>query len=41
METIKNAYFAPFSSSAAANTTPAKTAVAYGLAGLVLGMLLK
>lgn len=41
METIKNAYMAPFSSTAAAATTPAKTAVAYALTGLVLGLFLK
>lgn len=41
METIKNAFMAPFSETAAAATTPAKTAVAYLAAGLVVGILLK
>lgn len=41
METIKNAYLAPFSDSAAAATTPAKTAVAYAIAGLAIGLFLK
>lgn len=38
METVKNAFLAPFSDSAAAATTPAKTAAAYGVAGLLIGM---
>lgn len=41
METIKNAFFAPFSDDAASKTTPAKTAVAYGVAGLIVGLFLK
>lgn len=40
METIKNAFMAPFSETAAAATTPAKTAVAYLVTGLVLGTLI-
>lgn len=41
METIKNAFLAPFSSEAAAKTTPFKTALAYAATGLVVGMVLK
>lgn len=39
MEEIKNAFKAPFSDAAAAATTPAKTAIAYGLAGWLLAVL--
>lgn len=41
METITNAFMAPFSEEKAALTTPAKTAVVYTLAGLFLGIMLK
>lgn len=41
METLKNAFMAPFSSESAALTTPAKTAVVYGSIGLLVGVLLK
>lgn len=41
METIKNAFLAPFSDEAAQATTPAKTAVMYGILGLVVGLVLK
>lgn len=41
METIKNAFLAPFSSEAATKTTPLKTAMAYAAAGLIVGLVLK
>lgn len=41
METIKNAFAAPFSDTAAAASTPMKTAVAYGALGLLIGVLMK
>lgn len=41
METIFDAFKAPFSDEAAARTTPMKTAIAYGAAGLLLGIFLK
>lgn len=41
METIKNAFFAPFSTDAATKSTPAKTAIAYLVTGLFVGTLLK
>lgn len=37
MDSVKNALMAPFSDSAAAASTPAKTAIAYGLIGLIAG----
>lgn len=39
MDTITNAFLAPFSSEKAAKTTPAKTALAYGVAGILVGVL--
>lgn len=39
MDTITNAFMAPFSSEKAAETTPAKTALVYGVAGLLVGVL--
>lgn len=41
MESIKNAFAAPFSETAAAATTPMKTAIAYSAVGFVLGVFLK
>lgn len=40
METLKNAFMAPFSTDAAALTTPAKTAAVYAVAGVMVGLLL-
>lgn len=37
MEPILNAFKAPFSDTAAADTTPGKIALAYGIAGLLIG----
>lgn len=39
MNGIMDAFKAPFSSEAAARTTPAKTAVSYALSGFVLAVL--
>lgn len=39
MDVILNALKAPFSTEAAALTTPAKTAIVYSLLGLVVGAL--
>lgn len=41
MNQIKNAFAAPFSSEAAAATTPMKTAIAYLALGFVVGTFLK
>lgn len=41
METIKNAFLAPFSSEAATKTTPLKTGIAYLATGMLVGFLLK
>lgn len=41
MESLKNAFKAPFSDEAAAATTPAKTAVAYCVAGFLVGLFMK
>lgn len=40
MDTLLDAYKAPFSSEAAAKTTPAKIAVVWGITGLLAAMLL-
>lgn len=40
MEAFKDAFMAPFSTEAATATSPAKTAIAYGLLGLVVGAFL-
>lgn len=41
MDQIKNAFLSPFSATAAAATTPMKTALAYLATGLIVGILLK
>lgn len=41
METLKNAFLAPFSSEAALKTTPLKTALVYCATGLLVGVLIK
>lgn len=41
METIKNAFLAPFSTEATQKTTALKIALAYSAAGLLAGFLLK
>lgn len=38
MDTLKNALMAPFSDTAAAETTPLKTALVYAGIGLVIGV---
>lgn len=39
MEVITNALMAPFSSEKAEKTTPAKIALTYGVAGVIIGVL--
>lgn len=39
MEVITNAFMAPFSSEKAADTTPAKIALTYGVLGVLVGVL--
>lgn len=41
MDAVKNAFLSPFSSEAAAKTTPLKTGIAYLATGLLVGFLLK